>query len=78
MQQTMVSVEQAQDTLDRWIQAVGRGETVLITRGGRPVAALVRPPAAGGETDVAGPDPALVSLLAWEDSEEMLRFLGES
>lgn len=80
MKQRMVSIEQAGPALERWVQLAGGGETVVITSGGRPVARLV-PPLPEIFTDAAsmrGHDPALVSLLGWEDAEEMLRFLGES
>lgn len=70
MRQRTVTMEQVQGTLEQWIQAASHGETVLITRGGLPVAALVRPPR-------PGLDPELASLLGWEDGEEMLRVLGE-
>ena len=80
MRQKTVTIEQASSTLERWIQAANRGETVVITRGGQPVARLVGPPPEilAGPSAMKGHDPALVSLLGWEDAEEMLRFLGES
>lgn len=79
MRQRTVTIEQAGEGLERWIQAAARGETVVITRGGRPVARLVPPPPEilADASAMRGHDPALVSLLGWEDAEEMLRFLGE-
>lgn len=80
MRQRTVSIEQVEGTLERWIQAASRGETVLITREGRTVAALVGPPAES-ERPVGTPvglDPELVGLLGWDDHDEMLRFLGDS
>ena len=78
MQRT-VTMEQGGPALEQWIHAVSRGETVLITRGGRTVAALVSPPAAraGDRIAAAGLDPGLAGLFARADTEEILRFLGE-
>ena len=57
------------------------GSAVLITRHGRPVAALVRP----GDLEhlerlrKAGPESGLVSIAGgWEDSEELAAILNES
>ena len=76
-----ISLAEAKATLSECIRQVETGKTVLITRHGRPVAALV------GAKDLenferlrkAGPDGGLASLAGgWEGSEELSRLLDES
>ena len=76
-----ISLAEAKATLSECIRQVESGKAVLITRHGRPVAALV------GAKDLenferlkkAGPEGGLASLAGgWEDSEEFVRFLDES
>jgi antitoxin (DNA-binding transcriptional repressor) of toxin-antitoxin stability system len=79
MRQRTVSIEQVEGTLERWIQAANRGETVLITRGGSAVAALVGPPGEDGRplADPVPLDPDLVELLGRGEDEEALRYLAD-
>lgn len=76
-----LSVAEAKATLSERIREVERGEPVVITRHGKPVAALVR------AEDVerlerlraAGPEGGLASVAGgWEGSEELARLLTES
>lgn len=76
-----VSVAEAKATFSECIRKVEAGSSVLITRHGRPVAALVRP------NDLehlerlrkAGPESGLVSIAGgWEESEELVKILNES
>jgi len=76
-----VSVAEAKATFSECIRKVEAGSSVLITRHGKPVAALVRP------NDLehldrlrkAGPESGLASIAGgWEDSEELVKILDES
>lgn len=76
-----VSVAEAKATFSECIRQVEGGSSVLITRHGKPVAALVRP------SDLehlerlrkAGPESGLASIAGgWEDSEELVKILDES
>ncbi len=77
----MLSVAEAKAVLSECIRSAERGEPVVITRHGRPVAALVR--TADLEQlerlRAAGPKSGLVSLAGgWEGSEELVRYLEDS
>ncbi|MBS3933411.1 MAG: type II toxin-antitoxin system Phd/YefM family antitoxin [Truepera sp.] len=73
-----VSIAEAKKQLSSWVRDVEHGETVMITRRGKPVAALVstdnlkqlmRLRAAGPEAGLAG----LAGLAGgWEDSEALV------
>jgi prevent-host-death family protein len=76
-----VSIAEAKATFSECIRQVEAGSSVLITRHGKPVAALVRP------NDLehlerlrkAGPQMGLASIAGgWEDSEELVKILDES
>jgi prevent-host-death family protein len=76
-----ISLAEAKATLSECIREVERGYSLLITRHGKPVAALVR------SQDVenlerlrkAGPEGGLASLAGgWEGADELVRFLEES
>ena len=76
-----LSIAKAKATLSDCIRDVEAGSSVLITRHGKPVAALVR------ASDLqrldrlrkAGPEGGLASLAGgWEDSDELVRILNES
>ena len=76
-----ISVAEAKATFSECIRQVESGSPVLITRHGKPVAALVRP----GELDhlerlrKAGPEGGLASIAGgWEDSEELAAILDGS
>jgi len=74
-----VTVAEAKAHLSDCIRSIERGETIVITRHGKPVAALV----ASEDLDTldrlraAGPEGGLASLAGgWEESEELVRAIG--
>ena len=76
-----VSVAEAKATFSECIRKVESGSALLITRHGRPVAALVSP------SDLehlerlrkAGPESGLASIAGgWENSEELVTILNGS
>ncbi len=76
-----LSVAEAKATFSECIRQVEAGSTVLITRHGKPVAALVRP------NDLehlerlrkSGPESGLASIAGgWDDSEELAKILDDS
>lgn len=76
-----ISIAKAKATFSDCIRQVEAGSFVLITRHGKPVAALVRP----GELEhlerlkKAGPESGLASIAGgWENSEELAKILEES
>lgn len=75
-----ISIAKAKATFSDCIRQVEAGSFVLITRHGKPVAALVRP----GELEhlerlkKAGPESGLASIAGgWENSEELAKILEE-
>ena len=75
-----VPIAEAKATLSRWIRLAEEGEPVVITRHGRPVAALVPP----GDVEqlerlrAAGPKGGLASLAGgWEGSDELVQRIEE-
>jgi prevent-host-death family protein len=77
----LISLAEAKATFSECIREAESGKEVLITRHGKPVAALVR--AKDLEKFVrlkkAGPEGGLASLAGgWEESEELVRILDES
>jgi prevent-host-death family protein len=76
-----LSVAEAKATLSERIREVESGKTVVITRHGKPVAALVRAEDAERleRLRAAGPEGGLASLAGgWEGSEELAALLSES
>jgi prevent-host-death family protein len=76
-----VSLAEAKATLSECIRQVEKGGSVVITRHGKPVAALIRPNDLENIERLrkAGPEGGLASLAGgWEGSEELSRFLNES
>ena len=76
-----ISVAEAKATLSECIRQVESGSLVIITRHGKPVAALVRP----GDLEhlerlrKAGPESGLASIAGgWENSEELTVILDGS
>ena len=76
-----ISVAEAKATFSECIRQVEAGSSVLITRHGKPVAAIVRP------SDIehlerlreAGPESGLASVAdGWRDSDELAKVLDES
>ena len=76
-----ISVAEAKATFSECIRQVEAGSSVVITRHGKPVAALVRP----GDLQhlerlrKAGPESGLASIAGgWENSEELASILNAS
>lgn len=76
-----ISIAEAKATFSDCIRQVEAGSSVLITRHGKLVAALVRP----GDLEhlerlkKAGPESGLASIAGgWEDSEELATILDKS
>jgi len=76
-----VPLAEAKATLSDCIREVEDGKSVLITRHGKPVAALVHPKDLDNleRLKKAGPEGGLASLAGgWEGSDELARLLDES
>ncbi len=76
-----ISVAEAKATFSECIRQVEAGSAMLITRHGKPVAALVRPDDLEHLERLrkAGPEGGLASLVGgWENSEELATILDES
>jgi len=77
----LISLAEAKATLSECIREAESGKEVLITRHGKPVAALVRAKDLEKfeRLKKAGPEGGLASLAGgWEESEELVRILDES
>jgi prevent-host-death family protein len=76
-----VPLAEAKATLSDCIREVEGGKSVLITRHGKPVAALVHPKDLDNleRLKKAGPEGGLASLAGgWAGSDELARLLDES
>ena len=76
-----LSVAEAKATFSECIRQVEAGSSVIITRHGKPVAALVRPDDLEQLERLrqAGPQGGLASIAGgWEGSEELAKILEES
>ena len=76
-----VSLAEAKATFSECIREVESGKSVLITRHGKPVAALIRAKDLENFERLrkAGPEGGLASLAGgWEGSEELAQLLDES
>ena len=76
-----VSLAEAKATLSECIRQVEKGKSVVITKHGKPVAALVLPDDLKNIERLrkAGPEGGLASLSGgWKGSEELSRLLDES
>lgn len=76
-----LSVAEAKATFSECIREVEAGSSVIITRHGKPVAALVRPDDLKqlDRLRKAGPEGGLASIAGgWKGSEELVRSLEES
>ena len=76
-----ISLAQAKSKLSECVRDVEGGKPVLITRHGKPVAALVNPKDLEHleRLKKAGPEGGLASLAGgWKDSEELVRILEGS
>ena len=73
------SIAEAKSRLSKWVRQAEHGEAVLITRRGRPVAALVSAGdlAALQRLRAAGPDAGLAGLAGgWDGSDELVERVG--
>lgn len=76
-----MSVAEAKAEFSRCVRDVEKGESLVITRHGTPVAALVRPEELErlDRLRAAGPEGGLASLAGgWEGSEDLVRLLERS
>ena len=76
-----ISLAEAKATLSECIREVEKGQSVLIKRHGKPVAALVQPQDLEHLERLrkAGPEGGLFSLAGgWKGSEELVQILDES
>ena len=76
-----ISVAEAKATFSECIRKVEAGSPLIITRHGKPVAALVRPDDLEhlARLRKAGPQSGLASIAGgWEDSEELANILDGS
>jgi prevent-host-death family protein len=76
-----IALAEAKATLSECIREAESGNEVLITRHGKPVAAIVRAKDLENleRLKKAGPEGGLASLAGgWEESEEFVRILDES
>lgn len=76
-----VSLAEAKATLSECIRRVEKGKSLLITRHGKPVAALVRAEDLANFERLrrAGPEGGLASLAGgWEGSDELAQLIDES
>ena len=76
-----IPLAEAKATLSECIREVESGKSVLITRHGKPVAALVCPKDLDNleRLKKAGPEGGLASFAGgWEGSDELARLLDES
>ena len=71
-----ISVADAKRTLSSWIRQAEHGDAIIITRRGRPVAALISAEdlAQLRRLRAAGPEAGLAGLAGgWEDSDDLAR-----
>jgi prevent-host-death family protein len=70
-----VSVAEAKNQLPQLLRAVEGGESVVITRNGRPVAQLVPAPAARRKARLGGMRGKIRFLPGWDKPIDLDRFL---
>jgi|HubBroStandDraft_1064217.scaffolds.fasta_scaffold543493_2 prevent-host-death family protein len=70
-----VSVAEAKNQLPQLLRAVEGGESVVITRNGRPVAQLVPAPAARRKARLGGMRGKIRFLPGWDKPVDLDRFL---
>lgn len=71
-----VSLEEAKKRLPELIRAVEAGEEVVITRDGKAVAQLARPPANGRGVQWGSMHGRIKLLPGWDDGVHLERFLA--
>jgi prevent-host-death family protein len=79
--ENIISVAEAKSTFSECIRQVEAGEPIMITRHGKPVAALVPPNDLEhlNRLRKAGPEKGLASLAGgWKDSDELVKILKNS
>jgi prevent-host-death family protein len=70
-----VSIAEAKNRLPELIRAVENGETVVITRHGKPVAQIAPPPAERRQVRLGGMKGRIQLLPGWDDPVDLDRFL---
>ena len=76
-----LSVAEAKSHLSDYIRQVEKGNSIVITRHGKPVAALISAEALEHVERLrkAGPQGGLASLAGgWENSEDLVRLIAQS
>lgn len=71
-----VSVAEAKNRLPELLRAVENGETVVITRHGRPVAQLTPAPLERRKVRLGGMKDRIQLLSGWDDPVDLDRFLA--
>ena len=70
-----VSVAEAKNRLSELIHAVEKGERVVITRHGKPVAQIAAPPQERRQVRLGGMKDRIQLLPGWDDPVDLDRFL---
>jgi prevent-host-death family protein len=70
-----VSIAQARDRLTQLLRAFENGETVVITRNGKPIAQLAPPPPERREVRLGTLRDKIKLLPGWDDPVDLDRFL---
>jgi prevent-host-death family protein len=70
-----VSITEAKNRLTQLLRAVEDGETVIITRHGKPVAQLSPPPPARRQVRLGAMKGRIQFLPGWDDPVDLDRFL---
>jgi prevent-host-death family protein len=71
-----VSVAEAKNRLTQLLRSVEGGESVVITRNGKPVAQLVPPPAERRKARLGGMKGRIKFLPGWDDPIDLDEFLA--
>jgi prevent-host-death family protein len=71
-----VSIAEAKSQFLRLVKAVEEGETVIITRQGRPIAQLGSPPVSTADVILGGMKGRVKLLPGWDAPVELDRFLS--
>jgi len=71
-----VSIAEAKNRLPEIIRAVERGEDVIITRHGKAVAQITRPPAGPKKAQLGGMKDRIKLLPGWDDPVDLDAFLS--
>jgi len=71
-----ISVAQAKNRLTHWIRAVEAGESLIITRNGKPVAQLAPIPRHRRRVQLGGMKNRIRFHTGWDEVVDLERFLG--